>query len=70
MHVVDNEAFSRGLCPRRCCVLEDGKGLLGHICVQLFEKSPIPSANPEFHAYVTNFYVVPEIRGRGFGKNC
>jgi GNAT superfamily N-acetyltransferase len=43
--------------------------LLGHVCVQLFEKLPNPVRNePELHAYVTNLYVIPEIRSRGFGK--
>jgi GNAT superfamily N-acetyltransferase len=53
----------------RCWVLDDGKQLLGHICVQVFEKVPNPvKEEPELHAYVTNFYVIPEIRSHGFGK--
>jgi len=53
----------------RCWVLDDGKQLLGHVCVQLFEKLPNPVKNePELHAYLTNFYVIPEIRSHGFGK--
>jgi GNAT superfamily N-acetyltransferase len=37
--------------------------------VQLFEKVPNPVHDePELHAYVTNFYVVPEVRSRGLGK--
>jgi len=53
----------------RCWVLDDGKRLLGHICVQVFEKLPNPVKDePELHAYVTNFYVIPEIRSHGFGK--
>ena len=55
--------------PWRCWVLDDGKELLGHVCVQLFEKMPNPVKDePELHAYVTNFYVIPEMRGQGFGK--
>ncbi len=55
--------------PWRCWVLDDGKQLLGHVCVQLFEKVPNPIHDePERHAYVTNFYLVPEIRNRGLGK--
>src|SRR6266480_3204426 len=46
----------------RCWVLEDRKRLFGHICVQLFEKIPNPVIEPEFHAYITNFYVVSGIR--------
>ena len=61
--------FRSGSCPWRCWVLDDGKRLLGHVCVQLFEKVPNPVHDePELHAYVTNFYVVPEVRNRGLGK--
>jgi GNAT superfamily N-acetyltransferase len=61
--------FRSGSCPWRCWVLDDGKRLLGHVCVQLFEKIPNPiDDEPEFHAYVTNFYVVPEMRRYGLGK--
>ena len=52
----------------RCWVLDDGKQLLGHVCVQLFEKMPNPVNEPEAHAYLTNFYVLPEMRGRGLGR--
>jgi GNAT superfamily N-acetyltransferase len=34
----------------------------------LFEKVPNPVNEPELHAYVTNFYVVPEMRSHGLGK--
>jgi GNAT superfamily N-acetyltransferase len=61
--------FRSGSYPWRCWVLDDGKQLLGHVCVQLFEKVPNPVNNePELHAYVTNFYVVPEMRGQGLGE--
>ena len=52
----------------RCWVIDDGKQLLGHVCVQLFQKMPNPVNEPEAHAYLTNFYVVPEMRGRGMGR--
>ena len=53
----------------RCWVLDDGKQLVGHVCVQLFEKLPNPVENePELHAYITNFYVIPEKRSHGFGR--
>src|SRR5215470_17965311 len=53
----------------RCWVLDDGKRLLGHVCVQLFEKLPNPVKDePELHGYVTNFYVIPEMRSHGLGK--
>ena len=53
--------------PWRCWVLDDGKQLLGHVWVQLFEKIPNPVNEPELHAYVTNFYIVPELRNHGLG---
>ena len=60
--------FRSGSSPWRCWVLDDGKQLLGHLCVQLLEKIPNPVNEPELHAYITNFYVVPEMRSQGFGK--
>jgi GNAT superfamily N-acetyltransferase len=63
------ERFRSGPSPWRCWVVDDGKQLLGHVCVQLFEKVPNPVYDePELHAYVTNFYVVPEMRSHGLGK--
>ena len=61
--------FRSGSSPWRCWVLDDGDQLLGHVCVQLFEKVPNPIHDePELHAYVTNFYVVPEMRRQGLGE--
>ena len=61
--------FRAGSSPWRCWVIDDGEQLLGHVCVQLFEKIPNPvNDEPEFHAYVTSFYVVPEMRSQGLGK--
>jgi GNAT superfamily N-acetyltransferase len=61
--------FRVGSSPWRCWVLDDGKQLLGHVCAQLFEKLPNPVKDePEAHAYLTNLYVVPEMRGRGLGR--
>jgi GNAT superfamily N-acetyltransferase len=63
------KSFRSDAYPWRCWVLDDGEQLLGHVCVQLFEKIPNPvDGEPEFHAYVTNFYVVPEMRSHGLGK--
>jgi GNAT superfamily N-acetyltransferase len=62
------KTFGADSSPWRCWVIDDGKQLLGHICVQLFEKMPNPVNEPEAHAYLTNFYVVPEMRGRGLGR--
>jgi GNAT superfamily N-acetyltransferase len=60
--------FRAGSSAWRCWVLDDGKQLLGHVCVQLFEKMPNPVSEPEVHAYLTNFYVIPEVRSRGHGN--
>jgi GNAT superfamily N-acetyltransferase len=60
--------FRFGSSQWRCWVLDDGKQLVGHVCVQLLEKIPNPVSEPEYHAYVTNFYVVPEMRSHGLGK--
>ena len=55
------ERFRAESYPWRCWLLDDGKQLLGHVCVELFEKVPNPvNDEPELHGYVTNFYVVPE----------
>ena len=62
------KAFDAESSAWRCWVIDDGKQLLGHVCVQLFEKMPNPVDEPEAHAYLTNFYVVPELRGRGLGR--
>jgi GNAT superfamily N-acetyltransferase len=62
------EAFDTESTAWRCWVIDDGKQLLGHVCVQLFEKMPNPVNEPEAHAYLTNFYVVPEMRGLGLGR--
>jgi GNAT superfamily N-acetyltransferase len=62
------KAFNADSSAWRCWVVDDGKQLLGHVCVQLFEKMPNPVNEPEVHAYLTNFYVVAEMRGRGVGR--
>ncbi len=60
--------FRAGSSAWRCWVVDDGNQLLGHVCVQFFEKMPNPVNEPEVHAYLTNFYVVPEMRSRGLGS--
>ncbi len=60
--------FRVGSSAWRCWVVDDGDQLLGHVCVQLFEKMPNPVNEREVHAYLTNFYVVPEMRSRGLGR--
>src|SRR5215475_9994582 len=60
--------FRVGSSAWRCWVVDDGDQLLGHVCVHLFEKMPNPVDEREVHAYLTNFYVVPEMRSRGLGR--
>jgi GNAT superfamily N-acetyltransferase len=52
----------------RCWVAEQGHTPVGHIWMQLLEKIPNPVAEPEYHAYITNFYVRQEARGKGIGS--
>ena len=51
----------------RCWIAERGARLLGNIWVQLIEKMPNPVAEPELHAYITNFYVIGKVRGKAIG---
>ena len=63
------KSFRADSCAWRCWVIDDGNQLLGHVCVQLFEKIPNPIHDePELHAYVTNCYVVQEMRSHGLGR--
>ena len=62
------KAFAADSTAWRCWVIDDGKQLLGHVCVQLFEKMPNPVNEREVHAYLTNLYVVPEMRSQGLGR--
>jgi GNAT superfamily N-acetyltransferase len=52
----------------RCWVAEREHELVGNIWAQLIEKIPNPSPEPEYHAYITNFYVRESERARGTGK--
>ena len=57
--------------PWRCWVLDDGKQLLGHVCVQLFEKLPNPVKDePELHAYITNLMLSRKYEARDLEKGC
>ncbi len=51
----------------RCWVAERGRALVGNVWAQLIEKIPNPVVEAEYHAYVTNFYVRDEARGKGLG---
>jgi GNAT superfamily N-acetyltransferase len=51
----------------RCWVAEDGGEIVGHAWAQAVEKMPNPVLENELHAYVTNLYVRPALRGGGLG---
>ncbi len=53
----------------RCWMAEQDQALLGHLWAQLIEKIPNPSPEREYHAYLTNFYVSEDARGRGVGSS-
>jgi GNAT superfamily N-acetyltransferase len=36
--------------------------------LQLIEKTPNPTKEPEFHAYITNFFIIEAERGKGLGS--
>lgn len=54
--------------PWRCWVLESGGQLAGNLWLQLIEKIPNPVQELEAHAYITNVYVRPAVRGAGGGE--
>lgn len=51
----------------RCWVAVVPGAIVGTILLQLLEKVPNPVAEPEWHGYVSNLYVVPSHRGHGVG---
>jgi GNAT superfamily N-acetyltransferase len=52
-----------------CWVAERDRAMVGNLWCCLIEKVPNPVAEAERHAYITNFYVQPEVRGRGVGES-
>ena len=52
----------------QCWVAEIDKQLIGAVWLQLVEKIPNPRAEAEYHAYITNFYIMEQARGRGIGS--
>lgn len=51
----------------RCWIAEYEQTPVGNIWSQLVEKIPNPAAETECYAYITNFYVREEYRGKGIG---
>jgi|SRR6185295_14097085 len=52
----------------KCWMAERDLTPVGHLWLQLVEKIPNPIVEPEYHAYLTNFYVREEARGVGIGS--
>ncbi len=50
----------------QCWLVELADGTVaGQLWLQAIEKIPNPAAEPELHAYISNVYVAPELRGQG-----
>jgi GNAT superfamily N-acetyltransferase len=52
----------------RCWMAERDGALLGNVWIQMIEKVPNPTDESENHAYLTNFYVTEDARGKGTGS--
>jgi GNAT superfamily N-acetyltransferase len=52
----------------RCWIAEREGRPVGDIWLNLIEKIPNPAPEAEYHAYITNFYVLEEARGQGIGS--
>ena len=52
----------------RCWVVEAGGVVAGQLWLQPIEKIPNPVAEPERHAYISNFFLRPALRGQGAGS--
>jgi GNAT superfamily N-acetyltransferase len=54
--------------PWRCWIAELQGTPVGNIWAQLIEKIPNPVSEPEYHIYITNFYVRDDWRGKGIAS--
>lgn len=52
----------------RVWALDLGGEPIGNIWLQVVEKLPNPTAEPELHGYVSNFYISPHHRNAGGGS--
>jgi len=50
------------------CWVAESDGIVGALWLQLVEKIPNPRAEPEYHAYITNFYLREAVLGKGIGS--
>jgi GNAT superfamily N-acetyltransferase len=52
----------------QCWVAERENEIIGVLWLQLIEKIPNPTSEPEFHAYITNVFVNESSRDQGVGS--
>lgn len=52
----------------RCWLAESDGDFVGNVWIAVIEKIPNPVGEPRFHVYVSNCYVVPEMRSRKVGE--
>jgi len=52
----------------RCWVAEENHTLIGALWLQLIEKIPNPTPEPEQYAYITSFFINESARGKGLGS--
>ena len=50
------------------CWVAESDNIIGALWLQLVEKIPNPRAEPEYHAYITNFYLRESARSKGIGS--
>ena len=52
----------------QCWVAELEDQIIGGLWLQLIDKIPNPTSEPELHAYITNVFVSESSRGQGIGS--
>ena len=52
----------------RCWIVEREQSILGALWLQLIDKIPNPTDEPESHGYITNVFVDEAERGQGIGS--
>lgn len=52
----------------KCWIAERERVAVGNLWAQLIEKIPNPVSEPEYHIYLTNFFVRGDCRGNGIGS--
>jgi GNAT superfamily N-acetyltransferase len=51
-----------------CWVAREDENIIGVLWLELIDKIPNPTSEPELHAYVTNVFVDETARGKGIGS--